>query len=127
MVLRGDGMLFNEVPFTGAPLRGIWGSSSNDVWVAAYQGAIQHWDGTGWTAASSDTAVALLGITGTGPNDVWAVGLDGVAFHYDGASWSRTPMGSNDVLWSVWSGAPGQAWAAGAGALHQWNGSVWSP
>ena len=33
-----------------------------------------HWDGCGWTQATSPTTSNLDAVWGTGPNDVWAVG-----------------------------------------------------
>jgi hypothetical protein len=117
------------VSFAGPSLRGVWGSGPGSVWVAPYQGPIQHWNGSTWDTASVTTPDALLGMAGTGPSDVWAVGLRGGVFHYDGATWSPTPTAgwSTQVFWAAWANAPNDVWVAGGSGVERWNGTAWSP
>ena len=106
----------------------MWLSRPGDVWVAPYQGAIEHWNGTAWSNAGAVAgAGSLLRIAGSAPDDIWAVGLDGTALHNRGGAWVKTPTGTTEVLWSVWSRAVEDAWAVGnGGTILRWNGSSWS-
>jgi hypothetical protein len=126
VILRGDASRLDVLAFDGPSLRGVWGTGPNDVWVAPYQGEIQHWNGASWTRAAALTgAGTLVGIGGVGPKDVWAVGLQGLILHFDGRVWSQPMSGTADVLWSVWGSAPDDVWTVGNGAVLHWNGSVW--
>jgi len=118
-------MNFEALEYTGSSLRGVWGTSPDDVWVAEYEGTIQEWDGTSW---HSDTAPAtgLLGLWGAGPNDVWAVGLSGAMVHGDGQAWSESPGVTKRDLWSVSGTDANDAWAVGAdGTILRWDGDRW--
>jgi hypothetical protein len=82
-------------PATGIPgdsdvLTSISGTGPDDLWAAGWDGseatqAIRllsaHWNGTGWTAATSPTPVRsdqfASGITAISPGDAWACGLAG--------------------------------------------------
>lgn len=127
LVLHGDGSHFDAVGFKGSGARSVWSLRPNDVWVAPYNGAIEHWDGKTWNSGGSVAgAGALLRITGSAPDDLWAVGLDGTVLRNRGGSWVKVPSGTTEVLWSVWSRAVEDAWAVGnAGTVLRWNGSSW--
>jgi hypothetical protein len=126
LVLRGDGAKFDVAGYGGTSARGVWGAASNDVWVAPYQGALQHWNGSAWTSAPT-TAGPLLRVAGSASDEIWAVGYGGVTLHYHGGAWSTPPSGTTEVLWSVWSRGPNSAWAVGnGGTILRWNGTVWS-
>jgi hypothetical protein len=126
LVLHGDGSHFDLIGYKGPPARGIFCVRPDDVWVAPYEGGIEHWNGSTWETAPT-TAGPLLRMAGSGTDDVWATGLGGVALHYRGGSWSSPPTGTNNVLWSIWSRAPEEAWAVGnSGTVRRWNGSAWS-
>jgi hypothetical protein len=126
-LLRGDGKKFDRSPFDGSALRGVWGASKDDVWVAAYKGDLHHWDGKAWTKAEAPPHRELLCVSGSGPNDVWAVGYEGNTLHYDGQAWSLVPTKSKEYLWSVWSSGLDNAWTVGTQAtLLHWDGHRWS-
>jgi hypothetical protein len=130
IVLRGEGSTanpFDTAAYDGPQLRGIWGAAKDDVWVAPYQGAVEHWDGSAWSAMPTTPAgVSLLGVGGTASNDVWTVGLGGVVFHYDGGAWSPSPTGTTAPLSSIWSQSATDAWVVGAtGTVLHWNGTAW--
>jgi hypothetical protein len=129
LIERGDGMNFDTVGFQGTSLRSIWGAEPNDVWVAAYDGSIQHWDGTTWTITTGPTSEgSLLGIWGSGAGDLWAVGLKGVALrNSDGKAWTVSNTGTESVLWSVWGASPKEIWAVGSsGTIRLFNGTSWN-
>jgi MYXO-CTERM domain-containing protein len=124
-VFRGNGSKFDGVGYTGPSARSIWVIAPNDVWVAPYQGAMQHYDGSTWMAAPT-TGGPLLRVAASASGEVWAVGLGGVILHYQGGSWSTPPSGTTEVLWSVWSNAPNSVWAVGNnGTVLRWDGATW--
>jgi hypothetical protein len=116
---------------------GVWGSGPSDVWaVGNHQtattpvaGAIEHWDGTAWTAVPNGAAYQLNAVWGTGPSDVWAVGEHGTILHWNGAAWSAVPSGTPGPLYGVWGSGPSDVWAvgfAGTGTILHWDGTAWS-
>jgi hypothetical protein len=69
-----------SVPTGSLVLEEIWGSSPSDVYVAADDGNLLHYDGTAWTATQR-TDQTLLGVFGSSGADVYAVGLGGRVIH----------------------------------------------
>jgi hypothetical protein len=122
---RGEHTDFARASFDGGSLRGIWGTGDDDIWVAAYAGALQHWDGHVWSEyVIPELDSRLLSVAGTSARDVWAVGLHGTVARWDGESFRRIPVPTRHTLWSVWAHTPEDAWAAGGALLH-WDGSKW--
>jgi hypothetical protein len=121
---RADGA-FEHRPLEAAPLRGVFGAASNDVWVAAYNGGLHHWDGKNWTQDKPQDDAHWLGVWGTSSTDVWAFGIDGVVYHYDGKAWHHIEHASRGALWSAWGSAPNDVWFVGKDStrLH-WNGQT---
>ena len=119
-------------------VRGLWGSTANDVWAVGDDGAIAHFDGSKWSAQpfpegeggteDAGKRPALLGITGTSKSDVWAVGEAGTVLHFDGMAWSNPTSGTLGTLRAVWADAKDDAWAVGDGGivLH-FDGAAWMP
>jgi hypothetical protein len=103
---NGSTMLDEKIS-TMATLTSVWGSSANDVWTVASNGAIYHKaNGGSWTPVPSPTAQALYAIWGRAANDIWAVGAGGVAIHYDGLSWQKVTMPTTQTLRAI-AGVPG--------------------
>jgi hypothetical protein len=126
-VLRATGPLLESVAFEGGPLRGVWGSADDDIWVMPYDSPAQHWDGSEWSSAGVMPDQAMLATGGNGARDVWAVGLGGTILHYDGDEWTPFESPTTENLWSVWGSGKHRAWAAGgAGALLHWDGEDWT-
>jgi hypothetical protein len=122
---HGQANELSRASYDGGSLRGIWGHASDDVWVAPYEGAMQHWDGSSWTEHDTGSdSVRLLSVSGSAPNDVWAVGLHGVIEHYSGDTWTQVESNTDATLWSVWAPAQDNAWAVGGTILH-WDGDSW--
>ncbi len=123
---------------TNADLRGIWGTSSRDVWVVGDRGTLLHWTGTAWFSSPSPAgAVSYRDIWGSAANDVWAVGVDlsgllSVA-HYDGRSWFRWPLPplryapraifgtARDDVWIV-----GGPFEYASDSVLRWDGARWN-
>ncbi|MBK6462831.1 MAG: hypothetical protein IPF92_17765 [Myxococcales bacterium] len=134
-------------PQTGSPyIRGIWGSSANDVWMVAdnsvyvphERGLTLHGTPTDggppetdagypldpltWTRVDSQSNVTLEGVWGSSASDVWAVGRLGTIRHITPADdrWQRVESPSQEDLHWVWGAGPSDVWAVGNGGtiLH---------
>jgi len=46
-ILSSEDLSYAVAP--GVCLSGIWGTSSNDIWVVGYGGVVYHFDGTDWS------------------------------------------------------------------------------
>lgn len=99
----------------GKTLRGVWGTSSQDVWVVGAAGTIGHFDGSTWQAMQSGTSANLYGVAGSSPTDVWAVGEMGTILHYDGSSWTLQRSSTERHLSAVFVDSSAQMWAVGQG------------
>jgi hypothetical protein len=130
VIIRGGGTAASPldlVAYSGPELRVIWGTGSDDAWLSPYQGPLEHWNGSIWTASPSmaDTT-QIAGVGGSGRGDAWAVGAGGVAYHYDGTVWQPSTTGTTALLASVWADGPDDAWAVGAsGTAIHWDGRAW--
>lgn len=128
-----NGWTWSTIGPAGADLYGAWGSAPDDVWFVGAAGTILHWNGTGFTAASSGTQSELRGIWGSSASDVWVVGRDVVAvgpatvLHFDGAAWSTVNVTIAGDLFAVGGTGPNDVWAAGAkGVVAHWDGASWT-
>jgi hypothetical protein len=126
ILVHGDGKYFDEVKtYQGPALRGIRATQPNDVWVAAYEGVTQHWDGATWTPFPT-VQKPLLRLGGSA-SEVWAVGGSGTILKWSGAAWVATEASTKENVKSLWSGAPDDAWAVGsAGTILHWDGTSWT-
>ena len=111
---------------TTATLRGIWGSSTSDVYVVGSAGTILHYDGAQWTAVSSGTDQSLLDVWGTSGQDVYAVGAGGTILHWDGAGWTALPSRTTRSLHGVWGSSPIDVYVVGdSGTVLHYDGLAW--
>ncbi|MDY6834696.1 MAG: hypothetical protein SVY53_07875 [Chloroflexota bacterium] len=76
-------------------LRGIWGSSPNNVFAAGLRSTILHYDGSVWTPVyeSTGSTANLNAIWGSSPTDVFAVGEGGIILHFNGTVWTQMDSG----------------------------------
>jgi hypothetical protein len=141
-------------------LAGVAVVGANDVWAVgdyikgsgvdqSYRTLVEHWNGTGWTAASSPNAGSgdyLTGVAAAAPHDVWAVGhYQGkrgektLAEHWNGRTWKIVPtpdLGRFDnYLMGVAVAGSHNVWAVGEYSQHgtvyrtlveHWNGRSWT-
>jgi hypothetical protein len=70
-------------------LRGVWGSSTSDVFAVGPGVTIIHYDGSTWSLMTSDTTEHLNSVWGSSSSDVFTVGgYDEMRIsHYDGRKW----------------------------------------
>jgi hypothetical protein len=119
---------------TGNRLRGVWGSSSTDVFAVGTSGTILHYDGSAWSAMNSRTSDTLWDVWGSSATDVFAVGEPGTILHYDGNTWSAMSSGLIGGLYGVWGSSATDVFAVGHsvgeeggwGAILHYDGSAWS-
>ncbi len=130
---------------TTPPIRGIWGSSKNDVWAVgggdglyysnvSTRGKTYHStsvDGSGlpvWTEVDSQSVALLFAVWGSAPGDVWAVGNEGTIRHWvTGAKrWEIVPSPTTENLRAIWGSGPNDIWVVGeyATILH-YDGKSW--
>ncbi|MEW6141578.1 MAG: C1 family peptidase [Chloroflexota bacterium] len=116
----------NPLP-QGNPLRGVWGSSSSDVFAVGDGGTILHYNGNAWSTMTSGTTGYLNGVWGSSASDVFAVGETGTILHYNGTAWTAMSSGTNNTLTGVWGSSATDVFAVGAnGTIVRYNGSAWS-
>jgi hypothetical protein len=94
---RWDGASWQRTNCRVSGGRGIFATSSDDIWVVGWifptccdedTSYRAHWDGSSWT--STQVRSRHFGsIAGTGPADIW---IDGT-FHYDGTTWTEMNCG----------------------------------
>ena len=119
----------DQIPIS---LRGVWGSSSNDVFFVGDSGHVFHYDGSSCytilDAQGSEIAM-LYDVWGASGSNVFAVGGNyGEILHYDGNEWSgmrRTE--EQQILYGVWGYSSHDVFAVGEGGLIlRYDGEVWS-
>lgn len=110
-------------------LRGIWGSSANDVWAVGDGGVVIRWNGASWsTVAVAGVTENLHAIHGTGAAAVWAVGANATILRWNGTVWAEqnAPNGVTDDLYGVWAAGNGTVMAVGErGRGLRFNGTNW--
>jgi hypothetical protein len=120
-----------------APLNGVWGRGTNDVFAVGDGGLILHYNGTAWSVMTKprdqfgqEVQAKLNDVFGD-DHEVFAVGAGGVILRYDGTNWAvaHYNQSAND-LYGVWvsSTEPVVGWAVGAaGTVLRLSGGVWTP
>ena len=108
-------------------LRGVWGSSTNDVFAVGDSGTVLHWNGSAWSRMSSGTTAELHRVWGVSSSNVYATGVGGTLLHYDGSSWSTVSVPTTEPLERIWGSSASDVYVGGANAtLLHYNGSAWS-
>lgn len=112
-------------------LRGVWGSSSDDVYAVGSYGTVLHFDGAAWSVVLQEWA-NFESIHGSGPEDVWVAG--GEVFRYDGARWSRVDVDPDWSLQGLWVRGVDDVYAVGfevdkaffRGIVVHFDGTAWT-
>ena len=94
---------------------GIWGTLSNNVYVAFGDGSLMHFDGTSWSKTIASTN-SLLDVWGTFGSDIWVVGGYFSIRHFDNPGWTTQYQLSNGDLFVQKVGASGQTEWTSVGA-----------
>jgi len=128
-VFHGDGTTFTAV--AGASnLRGVAGSSANDVWMFADAFGTSgtptlHWDGTSTTLV--ETGNGSPGVMfARASTDAWAVSKSAL-LHWGGSAWSEYGAGYRTSWSHVHARTATDVWVAGAsGMIARYDGTKWS-
>ncbi|NJO18033.1 MAG: hypothetical protein HC877_20585 [Thioploca sp.] len=117
-ILHYDGNQWNTTNITLPGLRGVWGSSSTDVFAIGGYGVL-HYDGNQWKP--------MEGIWGNSSNDEFTVEGDcNNAFHYDGNQWTMI-KGIMGGFYSIWGTSNRDVFAVGnSGTLFHYDGNQWT-
>lgn len=141
----GEAVTSSALPIA-APVRGIWGSSSDHL-IAAGKGGIATWDGNTWQVAvtSSNELLEFTAVSGSAADDVYvaqttnfvetADDLGGI-WHFDGSAWTELDVDSTVTFYSVSAKAWDDVFAAGyrikpvegsnQGVVYHYDGTVWT-
>lgn len=131
-LLHFDGVTWTDV---GIQVRvrviGIWGSSSDDVWVTDGTNWLWHFDGVTWENVMTRVNYPFVSLWGFAGDDIFGCGQDGFVSRFDGISWSEQSLGDFwlDGLWGV---SNDDVWVSGtvvtgtAGVLYHFDGLQWT-
>ena len=75
-VRRYDGSAWTYF-FTGINMKGVWGTSNNDVFAVGESSTVIHFDGTNWAPVKVDTATTLNAVFGFGQSTLIVGGVPG--------------------------------------------------
>ena len=145
LLYQYDGANWTHIPMTvpggwsNTYLYGIWGTSTNNVYVTGYgytgtnyTPLIYHFDGSNWTSTAPAmpggwSYGALYQVGGSAANDIYTVGsgydgtkINTLIYHFDGTNWTSTSPGvpgswDYGYLWGVWSSGANNVYAFGGG------------
>lgn len=88
----GDSIWQAMASGTAETLRGLWGSSTSNLYAVGDYGTIRRYDGSAWQIEASATSQDLFSIWGLSPHSIYAVGRGGIVLHYeDDATDNSTP------------------------------------
>ena len=139
-IIRWDGIKWNLFPSFDGIKQGIYGFSSNEIFVVgeySNRGVIGIWDGISWTEfrgdyflARGDTVYPLKSVWGSSPEDVWAVGAQGTIVHWDGSEWKKVQSPTSMYLTDIYGTSSDNIFAVGATLtdeyeLIHYDGNSW--
>jgi len=115
---------------SSAQLRGVWASSSSDVYAVGNGGAIQHSAGGGaWLAQTSGVTSILYSVWGSSSSDIYAVGSGGTIVHSTGTgAWTKQTSGTSSDIQRVWGSGLSDVYAVtyGGEILHSTGTGSWT-
>lgn len=113
---------------TGVRIKGIWGSSSTNVWAVGSQNLAYHYTGsifvpenTGAVSCGLSPTSELDAVFGLSSSNIYAVGQCGNVVHYDGTAWSAMPITRSEAYASVWFLDSTNGWAVGNGFIDSYQ------
>lgn len=97
----------------------VWGSASNDVYVATGSKYILHFDGAAWAAQDTGcgSQCSFVKVWGQSAGDIWAVGQNSagspVAHSRGDGTWQSIGVGTTNTMYGVWASGPKDVWIVG--------------
>lgn len=127
----GSSLTQISLPGTTSNLKGIFATSTSNIWVVGDAGHVFYWDGATWTDISIDDSTECNTVWASSPSDVWVGAYSGSIMHYNGSAWAaRTPPGSPYEISSIRGTSPTSVYATsgywGAPYVWMWDGSSWT-
>jgi len=129
-----DGRTWSEMDYNISQPEAIACTSSDNIWVAHYQG-VSHFDGRTWTEFLSERLgsgeyVDSVRDVAIGPDGlIWVVTAESIA-RYDGREWIVFEQGrgwdKHHYLWAIAVGAQGKPTAAYDSGLLTFDGETWT-
>jgi hypothetical protein len=124
-------------------LYGVWGSSSDSIWVvgskmteAGTVGLFEHWDGSAWLPVSvaqeggEESLPALYKVWGTDDEPLVVVGASGLALHHREGQWQiEETAATGSILFTVTGRSADDIYAIGSipiPVLIHWDGDSWT-
>jgi hypothetical protein len=112
----------SPLPFAFTPT-GVFARTTSDVWMIGTRGIVKHFDGTSWTAITTNTVADLNGIWMASATDGWIVGDAGTLLRWNGTTWNPVASGTTADLAGVHGRAANNVWFVGDHITKRWNGS----
>lgn len=111
----------------GPTFRGVWGSSSSDVWFVGDGGKIIHYVEGERRQIASPTTSDLKGIWGLDKNRIWAVGSGGTIIKYNGSGWMPETTKPGQTLHAIHGVDECSMIAVGAENTILRGAGIWAP
>ena len=102
-------------------LTGLSVFDGTHAWVAASDGRIYAWDGTGWHVQQLDEDLGHM--VAVDQRDAWVSSDDGIR-HWDGKRWTLT--GHDGVVTALAAADARHVWATDATGIRTWSGTAWT-
>jgi hypothetical protein len=77
--------------------RGIWGSSTSNIYTANYQG-LWRYNGSSWSHVPQARYRSFYDVYGSSASNIFAVGADGLIMRYNGTTWSAQRFNGTTVV-----------------------------
>ncbi len=120
-VLARHGDTWEAIPMAGnKQFTAVWGAPSGAIFVTAYDGTCQRFDGASWDEFNLGAGVRLVDVWGTNEANVYAASQKGV-WHFDGSEWN--PTSNHDYITKLSGSGEAEVYAAGLDSLGE-NGEV---
>jgi hypothetical protein len=109
---------------SATPIRAIWGSRPDALYVNGGAGYVTRYDGTRSYVVPTVEGTTVLALCGSAENDVFAAaGTD--ILHFDGSTWSSVYQGGGALV-DIWESASDDVFAVGSdGLIVHFDGSRW--
>jgi len=109
---------------------GLWGKSSNDVYLTVGYSKVNqivHFHDGSFSSIATPASESLNDIWGSDYSNIFAVGEMGTIIHYNGKEWISHQSGTNYHLNAVWGITPDNVLAVGDnGIILHYNGEKWT-
>jgi photosystem II stability/assembly factor-like uncharacterized protein len=105
-------------------LSGVWGSSSQDIYVVSTKGEIFHTsdNGTTWNPQVSGTTNALNGVWGSDSSNIFVSGFGTILYSNGSGTWTMQTPPVNGLR-AIWGSGKSDIYAVGAGGILHSDGS----